>query len=118
MHPPHFRVRKKSVKDRARILLKNFKLKVREEGETSGIKVPELFELEAAYLEEIVEKEKALQSELDLEESVKMDKLQKKGDAEEMGLQAMEKLGESKKHREASGLTAGDQRKKKARRSG
>ena len=30
----------------------------------------------------------------------------------------MEKLGESKKRREASGLTAGDQKKKKARRSG
>ena len=30
----------------------------------------------------------------------------------------MEKLGESKKRREASALTAGDQKKKKARRSG
>ena len=35
-----------------------------------------------------------------------------------MRLQAMEKLGESKKHRETSALTVGDQRKKKARRSG
>ena len=35
-----------------------------------------------------------------------------------MRLQGMGKLGQSKKRREASGLTAGDQRKKKARRSG
>ena len=117
VHVPHFRVSQKSVRDRARILLKNFKLKVREEEKASGIEVPELSELDAT-LEEIAEKEKAAQSELDLEESVKRDELQDKANAEEMRLQAMEKLGESKKRRETSGLTAGDQKKKKARRSG
>ena len=55
---------------------------------------------------------------LDLEESVRKNELQDKANAEEMRLQAMEKLGESKKRKEASGLTAGDQKKKKARRSG
>ena len=74
VHVPHFRVSQKSVRDRARILLKNFKLKVREEEKASGIEVPELSELDAA-LEEIAEKEKAAQSELDLEESVKRDEL-------------------------------------------
>ena len=44
--------------------------------------------------------------------------MQDKANAEEMRLQAMGKLGEGKKRREASGLTAGDQKKKKARRSG
>ena len=92
-------------------------MKVREEERASGIEVPELSELEAA-LEEIVEKEKAAQSELDLEESVKRGELQDKANTEATRLQAMEKLGESKKRREASGLTAGDQKKKKARRSG
>ena len=92
-------------------------MKVREEERASGIEVPELSELEAA-LEEIVEKEKAAQSELDLEESVKRGELQDKANTEARRLQAMEKLGESKKRREASGLTAGDQNKKKARRSG
>ncbi|KAK2549267.1 hypothetical protein P5673_030243 [Acropora cervicornis] len=71
-----------------------------------------------AALEEIVGKEKTAQSELDIEESVKRDELQDKASAKEMRLQAMEKLGESKKRREASGLTAGDQKKKKAKRSG
>ena len=92
-------------------------MKVREGERASGIEVPELSELEAA-LEEIVEKEKAAQSELDLEESVKRGELQDKVNTEATRLQAMEKLGESKKRREASGLTAGDQKKKKARRSG
>ena len=44
--------------------------------------------------------------------------MQDKANAKEMRLQGMGKLGQSKKRREASGLTAGDQRKKKARRSG
>ena len=44
--------------------------------------------------------------------------MQDKANTEATRLQAMEKLGESKKRREASGLTAGDQKKKKARRSG
>ena len=91
-------------------------MKVNEEGNAWGIEVPELSELEAA-LEEIVENEKVAQSELDLEESVKRDKLQDKANAEEMRLQAMEKLGESKKRREVSGLTAGYQKKKKVRHS-
>ena len=49
---------------------------------------------------------------------MRKNELQDKANAEEMRLQAMEKLGESKKRKEASGLTAGDQKKKKARRSG
>ena len=71
-------------------------MKVREEEKPSGIEVPKLSELEAA-LEEIVGKEKTAQSELDLEESVKRDELQDKANAKGMRLQAMEKLGESKK---------------------
>lgn len=58
------------VRDRARLLLKNFKLKIREEEKASGIEVPELSELDLA-LEEIVNKEKDAQVELDLEESAK-----------------------------------------------
>ena len=117
VHAPRFRVSQKSVRDRARILLKNFKLKIREEEKASGIEVEELSELDLA-LEEIIEKEKAANAQLDLEESVRKNELQDKANAEEMRLQAMEKLGESKKRKEASGLTAGDQKKKKARRSG
>ena len=117
VHAPRFRVGQKSVRDRARILLKNFKLKIREEEKASGIEVEELSELDLA-LEEIIEKEKAANVQLDLEESVKKNELQDKANAEEMRLQAMERLGESKKRREASELTAGDQKKKKARRSG
>ena len=45
VHAPLFRVSQKSVRDRARILLKNFKLKIREE-QASGIDVEELSELE------------------------------------------------------------------------
>ena len=56
--------------------------------------------------------------ELDLEESAKKRKLQDTANAEEMRLQAMEKLGESKKHRKVTGVTAtGQKQKKKARRS-
>ena len=117
VHAPRFRVSQKSVRDRARILLKNFKLKIREEEKASGIEVEELSELDLA-LEEIIEKEKAANAQLDLEESVRKNELQDKANAEEMRLQAMEKLGESKKRKEAWGLTAGDQKKKKARRSG
>ena len=46
VHAPLFRVSQKSVRDRARILLKNFKLKIREEEKASGIDVEELSELE------------------------------------------------------------------------
>ena len=46
---------------------------------------------------------------------MRKNELQDKANAEEMHLQAMEKLGQSKKRKEASGLTAGDQKKKKAR---
>ena len=60
---PRFRVSQKSVTDRAKILLRNFKLKIREGGRASGIEVPELSELDVA-LEEIAEKEKAAQVEL------------------------------------------------------
>ena len=56
--------------------------------------------------------------ELDLAESVKKRELQDKANAEEMHLQTMEKLGESKKRREATGATATGQMQKKARRSG
>ena len=117
VHAPRFWLSQKSVRDRARILQKNFKLKIREEEKASGIEVEELSELDLA-LEEIIEKEKAANAQLDLEESVRKNELQDKANAEEMRLQAMEKLGESKKRKEASGLTAGDQKKKKARRSG
>ena len=117
IHAPRFRVSQKSVRDRARILLKNYKLKIREEEKASGIEVPELTELDVA-LEEIAEKEQAAQMELDLEESAKKRELQDKASAEEMRLQAMEKLGESKKRREATGVTATGQKQKKARRSG
>ena len=55
--------------------------------------------------------------ELDLEESVNKKELQDKANAEEMRLQAMEKLGESKKRREATGVTAAGQKQEKARRS-
>ena len=71
----------------------------------SGVEVPELSELDVA-LEEIAEKEQAAQVELDLEESAKKSESQDKANAEEMRLQAMEKLGDSKKCREATGLTA------------
>ena len=74
---------------RARIMLKNFKLKIREE--EVGIKVEELSELELA-LEEIIEKEKAANAQLDLEESVRKNELQDKANAEEMHLQTMEIL--------------------------
>ena len=97
VHAPCFRVSQKSVRDmRARIMLKNFKLKMREE--EVGIEVEELSELELA-LEEIIEKEKAANAQLDLEESVRKNELQDKANAEEMRLQAMEKLGESKKRK-------------------
>ena len=117
IHAPRFRVSQKSVRDRARILLKNYKLKIREEEKASGVEVPELTELDVA-LEEIAEKEQAAQVELDVEESAKKRELQDKANAEEMRLQAMEKLGESKKRREATGVTATGQKQKKARRSG
>ena len=110
VHALRFRVSQKSVRDRATIFLKNFKLKIREEEKASGIEVEELSELDLA-LEEIIEKEKAANAQLDLEESVRKNELQDKANAEEMRLQATEKLGESKKRRE-------DQKKKKARRSG
>ena len=56
--------------------------------------------------------------ELDLEESAKKRKLQDTAKAEEMRLQAMEKLGESKKRRKVTGVTAtGQKQKKRARRS-
>ena len=45
-------------------MLKNFKLRIREEEKASGVKVPEL----DVALEEIAEKEQAAQVELDLEE--------------------------------------------------
>jgi len=105
VHAPRFRVSQKSVRDRARILLKNFKLKIREEEKAPGVEVQELSELDVA-LEEIAEKEQAAQVELDLEESAKKSESQDKANAEEMRLQAMEKLGDSKKRREATGLTA------------
>ena len=56
--------------------------------------------------------------ELDLEESVKKRELQDQANAEEMRLQAIEKLGESKTGREATGVTATGQKQEKARRSG
>ena len=56
IHAPCFRVSQKSVRDRARILLKNYKLKVREEEQASGIEVPELTELDVA-LKQKAEKE-------------------------------------------------------------
>ncbi|CAH3194002.1 unnamed protein product [Porites evermanni] len=89
VHAPRFRVSQKSVRDRARIMLKNFKLKIREE--EVGIEVEELSELELA-LEEIIEKEKAANAQLDLEESVRKNELQDKANAEEMHLQTMEIL--------------------------
>ena len=100
VHALRFRVSQKSVRDRATIFLKNFKLKIREEEKASGIEVEELSELDLA-LEEIIEKEKAANAQLDLEESVRKNELQDKANAEEMRLQAMEKLGESKKRKEA-----------------
>ena len=53
VHAPLFRESQKSVRDRARILLKNFKLKIREEEKASGINVEQLSKLELA-LEEII----------------------------------------------------------------
>ena len=91
VHAPRFRVSQKSVRDRARILLKNFKLKIREEEKASGIEVEELSELDLA-LEEIIEKEKAANAQLDLEESVRKNELQDKANAEEMHPQTMEIL--------------------------
>lgn len=44
--------------------------------------------------------------------------MQDKANAEKMRLQAMEKLGESKKRKEATRLTATGQKQKKARRGG
>ena len=117
IHAPRFRVSQKYFRDRAKILLRNFKLKIREEERASGIKVPELSELDAA-LEEIAEKEKAAQVKPDLiEESGKKSEWQDIANAEDMRFQAMEKLGQSKKRKEATGETASGQ-KKKARRSG
>lgn len=77
--------------------LKNYKLKIREEEKASGVKVPEL-------------SEQAAQVELDLEESTQKSELQDKANAEERHLQAMLKPGESKKRREATGLTATGQK--------
>ena len=91
VHAPRFRVSQKSVRDRATIFLKNFKLKIREEEKASGIEVEELSELDLA-LEEIIEKEKAANAQLDLEESVRKNELQDKANAEEMHLQTMEIL--------------------------
>jgi len=80
VHVPRFRVSQKSVRDRARILLKNFQLKIRED--EVGIEEEELSELEFA-LEEIIEKEKAANAQLDLEESVRKNELQDEANAEE-----------------------------------
>ena len=91
VHAPRSRVSQKSVRDRARILLKNFKLKIREEEKASGIEVEELSEFDLA-LEEIIEKEKAANAQLDLEESVRKNELQDKANAEEMHLQTMDIL--------------------------
>ena len=85
VHALVFRVSQKSVRDRARILLKNFKLKIREEEKASGVEVPEISELDVA-LEDIAEKEQAAQVELDLEESAKKSESQDKANAEEMRL--------------------------------
>jgi len=74
VHAPRFRFSQKSPRDRARTMLKNYKLKIREEEKASGIEVPELSELDFD-LEEIAEKEQAAQAELDLEESAKESEL-------------------------------------------
>ena len=66
-------------------------MEVREEEKASGIEVEELSELDLA-LEEIIEKEKAANAQLDLEESVRKNELQDKANAEEMRLQATENL--------------------------
>ena len=66
-------------------------MKIREEEKASGIEVEELSELDLA-LEEIIEKEKAANAHLDLEESVRKNELQDKANAEEMHLQTMEIL--------------------------
>ena len=47
VHAPRFRVSQTSVRDRARSLLKNYKIKIREEEKMSGIVVPEVSELVA-----------------------------------------------------------------------
>lgn len=114
---PRFRVTQKAVRDRAKILIKNYRLKEREEEKASGIEVPEPTELDIA-LEEISEQEKA-QAELDYEESDKKKDLKDKANAEEMRLQALEKLGETKKRtNEDNEETGQKKRKRKARSNG
>ena len=92
----------------------NYKNRSRESGQAWDLIATNL----DLALEEIVNKEKDAQVELDLEESAKKNELQDKTNAEEMRFQAMEKLGESKKRKEAAGMTATDQKPKRARRSG
>ena len=54
----HFSVSQKAVRDRANLIVKNHKLKLREITKASGIDVPEPTELETT-LDDIIEREKA-----------------------------------------------------------
>ena len=110
---PRFRVSERAVRDRAKLLLKNYAFKIREEERASGIEVPEPTELDLA-LEEILAKEKEAKAGLDAREQTKHKDLRDKANAEEMRLQAMEKIGDTKKPRgEGDGPKV-----KKTRRSG
>ena len=93
---PRLRVSERAVRDRAKRMLKNYAFKIREEERASGIEVPEPTELDLA-LEEILAKEKEAKTGLDAREKTKHKDLSDKANAEEMRLQAMEKIGDTKK---------------------
>ena len=89
-------------------MLKNFKLKIREE--EVRIEVEELSELELA-LEEVIEKEKAANAQLESWGISEKEWIARQGKCRRNAPSNYGNLGESKKRREASGLTTGDQKK-------
>ena len=113
MEYPSFRVDQRSVRDRLRKLLLQFRKKERQERSASGIS-PEQSELDS-LLEEIDELEEAsdtLAAEVSTKEKRKLDA--DKVAAEEMRKRAMETLSETKKRNECED----NGRKRKVRKGG
>ena len=94
---PKFRVKERSVRDRTKLILKNYELKLKNEEKSSGIDVQQT-ELEQ-LLEEVLAREKIAKSHLDMTESQKQKEKLEKENAEEIRNQAMEKMGETKKRK-------------------
>ena len=102
LRSPKFRVSKRSVRDRLTLLQTKYKEKIREEERASGIHCEET-QLDAA-LEEIAEEERAA----DLERNDKASAVNKKNEsekasAEEVRLQALERLDKTQKRNADSG---------------